>query len=57
MWRMQSEATLIDLINNFFIVRLHYREEYERALLDGMDDQRSFSTCAEMKIKLWSRDG
>lgn len=35
MWKTQSEPTLIDLTNNFYIVKLEHREEYERALLDG----------------------
>lgn len=34
-WRMQSESTLIDLSNDYFIVKLYGREEYERGLLDG----------------------
>lgn len=35
MWRTQSEPMLIDLGNNFYIVKVYMREEYERALLDG----------------------
>lgn len=32
-WRTQSELALIDLSNNFFIIKLYMMEEYERALL------------------------
>lgn len=35
MWKTQGEPMLIDLSNNFFIVKLNKREEYERALLEG----------------------
>lgn len=35
MWRTQSGPALIDLSNNFFIVKLYMREEYERSLMDG----------------------
>lgn len=35
MWRTESEPILIDLGNDFSIVKLYKREEYERALLDG----------------------
>lgn len=31
MWRTQSEPMLIDLSNNYFIVNLYRRKEYERA--------------------------
>lgn len=34
MWRTQTEPTLIDLSNNFYVVKLQGREEYERALFD-----------------------
>lgn len=34
MWRTRTEPLLIDLSNNFFIVKLYGREEYKRALLD-----------------------
>lgn len=34
MWKTQGEPILIDLSNNYFIVKLNKREEYERALLD-----------------------
>lgn len=36
MWRMQSEPMLIDLSNNYFIVKFYGRVKYERALLDGL---------------------
>lgn len=32
----QSEPILIDLRNNYLIVKLYRREKYERALLDGL---------------------
>lgn len=35
MWRTQTEPTLIDVSNNFYVVKLQGREEYERALFDG----------------------
>lgn len=35
MWRTQSELMLIDLSNNYYIVKIYRREEYERTLLDG----------------------
>lgn len=36
MWKMETEPMLIDLSNDFYIVKLYKREEYERALLDGL---------------------
>src|SRR3954467_8924873 len=35
MWRTQDDPLLIDLGNDFFIVKLINREEYERALSEG----------------------
>lgn len=35
MWHTQDDPMLIDLGNDFFIVKLLNREEYERALSDG----------------------
>lgn len=35
MWKTQAEPLLIDLSNNFFIVKLSRKEEYDRALLDS----------------------
>lgn len=35
MWRTQSEALLIDLGNDYFIVKLGGGAEYERALPEG----------------------
>lgn len=34
MWRTQSTPLFIDLPNDFFIVKLERREEYEKALVD-----------------------
>lgn len=35
MWLIQSKPMLIDLSNNFFIVKLYRKEEYEQVLPDG----------------------
>lgn len=35
MWRTQTGPLLIDLSNNFFIVKLYRRDEYECVLMDG----------------------
>lgn len=35
MWRIQSSITLIDLLNNFFIVCFRAKEDYDTALFDG----------------------
>lgn len=35
MWRTETEPFLVDLSNNFFIVKLTKKEEYDCALLDG----------------------
>lgn len=35
MWRIQGEPLLIDLGNDFFIVKLGTRDEYEQALMEG----------------------
>lgn len=35
MWRIQSSVCLIDLLNDFFIVRFKAKEDYDTALLDG----------------------
>lgn len=34
-WRTQAEPMLIDLCNDYFTVKLHKKEEHERALLNG----------------------
>lgn len=35
MWRTSVEPLLIDLGNDFYIVKLFGREEYERAMMEG----------------------
>lgn len=35
MWRTQTELLLIDLGNEFYVVKLFGQEEYERAIREG----------------------
>lgn len=62
MRRMQTESMSIDLSNNYFIVKIYGREEYERALLDGpemirdnnLHVQRWKQNCREEKAEISS---
>lgn len=57
MWRTQMEQLLIDLLNEFFIVKLGRHEEFIRALSEGPWMIGELSPCPKTETKLYGGGG